>query len=291
MPIINQDIAAASVTTPPTGNTTFFTDAGLAYIKQDSGTVLPIGGLTPSGVTAGSYTSCDLTVDVNGIITAAANGGSASPLTTKGDLYTFSTVNDRLGVGTDGQVLTADSAEATGLKWATGGGSAGGADTQIQFNSVGAFAGDAEFVYTNSGGIATFALGNGMTVDPLISLTNSAGSNTYIDAGVSETVFGRNTRRILRIVDSGSKQKVTVGGINEAYVKMGYSGQATLVGGTVNISVTGVTSSWYIFVTVKTLGTVSVPKAMLAVPSANAIDITSADATDTSVVAWVAYSN
>lgn len=43
----------------------------------------------------------------------------ASPLTTKGDLYTFSTTNARLGVGTNGQVLTADSAEATGLKWAT----------------------------------------------------------------------------------------------------------------------------------------------------------------------------
>lgn len=45
--------------------------------------------------------------------------GGSSPLTTKGDLYTFSTVDARLGVGTNGQVLTADSVEATGLKWAT----------------------------------------------------------------------------------------------------------------------------------------------------------------------------
>lgn len=42
-----------------------------------------------------------------------------SPLTTKGDLYTFSTVDARLAVGANGTVLTADSAEATGLKWAT----------------------------------------------------------------------------------------------------------------------------------------------------------------------------
>jgi hypothetical protein len=42
-----------------------------------------------------------------------------SPLTTKGDLFTFSTVNARLGVGANGTVLTADSAEATGLKWAS----------------------------------------------------------------------------------------------------------------------------------------------------------------------------
>jgi hypothetical protein len=43
----------------------------------------------------------------------------ASPLTTKGDLYTYSTTNARLGVGTNGQILTADSTEATGIKWAT----------------------------------------------------------------------------------------------------------------------------------------------------------------------------
>jgi hypothetical protein len=49
-------------------------------------------------------------------------GGSASPLTTKGDLYTYSTADARLGVGTNGQVLTADSAEATGLKWAAAAG-------------------------------------------------------------------------------------------------------------------------------------------------------------------------
>ena len=42
-----------------------------------------------------------------------------SPLTTKGDIVTYSTLNARLAVGTNGQVLTADSAEATGLKWAT----------------------------------------------------------------------------------------------------------------------------------------------------------------------------
>jgi hypothetical protein len=46
-------------------------------------------------------------------------GGGSSPLTTKGDVYTYSTTDARLGVGANGTVLTADSVETTGLKWVT----------------------------------------------------------------------------------------------------------------------------------------------------------------------------
>jgi hypothetical protein len=52
-------------------------------------------------------------------------GGGSSPLTTKGDLYTYSTTDARLGVGTNGQILTADSTAATGLKWASPAGGGG----------------------------------------------------------------------------------------------------------------------------------------------------------------------
>jgi len=44
---------------------------------------------------------------------------SNPPLTTKGDLYGFSTVPARVPVGTNGQVLTADSTATNGLAWAT----------------------------------------------------------------------------------------------------------------------------------------------------------------------------
>lgn len=63
-----------------------------------------------------------------------ALGGSASPLTTKGDLYGYSTTNARVAVGTNGQVLTADSTAATGVKWAT---AASGATNWTLLNSGG----------------------------------------------------------------------------------------------------------------------------------------------------------
>ena len=71
-------------------------DGGVAkaYVEWDDGTVLEIGAASPS------------------------------PLTTKGDLFGFDTGDARIPVGADGLVLTADSAEALGLKWAAAGGTA-----------------------------------------------------------------------------------------------------------------------------------------------------------------------
>jgi len=50
--------------------------------------------------------------------TAVGGGGLSSPLTTKGDVWGYSTTNARIPVGSNGTVLTADSAETLGVKWA-----------------------------------------------------------------------------------------------------------------------------------------------------------------------------
>jgi hypothetical protein len=76
---------------------------------------LPTGALSIGGFSGAGTAGQVLTSAGSG---AAAAWANPSPLTTKGDLYTFSTTNARLAKGTDGYVLTADSAEATGLKWA-----------------------------------------------------------------------------------------------------------------------------------------------------------------------------
>ena len=109
---------------------------------------------TASGLTAGNVTTnANLTGDVTSsgnattiatdavdisMLSASGTAGSttflrgdnawavvdASPLTTKGDVYTYDTGNQRLAVGADGLVLKADSSTATGLAWGSGGGGA-----------------------------------------------------------------------------------------------------------------------------------------------------------------------
>jgi hypothetical protein len=61
--------------------------------------------------------------DTNQVLTYSGSAwvavGGGSPLTTKGDLYGFSTVDARIPIGSNNQVLTADSTQALGLKWAS----------------------------------------------------------------------------------------------------------------------------------------------------------------------------
>ena len=51
--------------------------------------------------------------------TSWVSAGISSPRTTKGDLWGFDTAGNRIPVGSNNQVLTADSTQVLGLKWAT----------------------------------------------------------------------------------------------------------------------------------------------------------------------------
>lgn len=49
----------------------------------------------------------------------ALSATSFSPLTTKGDLWGYSTLNARIPIGTNNQIFTPDSTQALGVKWTT----------------------------------------------------------------------------------------------------------------------------------------------------------------------------
>lgn len=80
----------------------------------------------------------------------SAGGGSSSPLTTKGDVWGYSTVDARVPVGTNGQVLTADSTQALGIKWANVTATPAGSNTQLQFNNSGSLGADAKLSWNNT---------------------------------------------------------------------------------------------------------------------------------------------
>ena len=165
------------------------------------------GGTTGQILSKASNTDLDYTWinndqgDITGITTGATSGltggvtsGTADlkfNTTAKGGLLvgTGSGTVSELGVGTNGQVLTADSTTATGLKWATAGG--GGKLLQV--------------VTAASTGY--------------VAITSS---NTYADANLSATITPTlNTSKIMVLVTQGfGSYQNTASVKNNAYAKI-----------------------------------------------------------------------
>ena len=104
---------------------------------------------------------------------APVGGGTVSPLTTKGDLYTFSVANARLPVGLNGTVLVADSSTLTGLNWLSVPGVSGSVTG---------------FTFTNANGVS----GTVATPTTTPNLTLSLGAITPTSVAASGTVTGSN---------------------------------------------------------------------------------------------------
>ena len=111
-----------------TVNTGLF-DAGDTLVIQNRGA----GAVTVTAGTATVNTSATLVlsqydagtlyfISASAAIFFNTDAGGGSPLTTKGDLYGFSTSDARIPIGANGTILTADSNESLGLKWAAAAG-------------------------------------------------------------------------------------------------------------------------------------------------------------------------
>jgi hypothetical protein len=218
--------ATPTWTTPTTGTVTSVSGTGTVNGISLSGTVTSSGDLTLGG----ALTGVDLTSQVTGTL-PIANGGTGqttavaafdalAPTTTKGDLIVSDgTDNIRLAVGVDNYVLTADSTETSGIKWALASGSGATItnDTTTSTNVFPTFAdatsgalsdiytSDAKYLYKPSTGELTsehFVAGNGIFVNSLTidtSYTIAAGTSG-MSAGPVTVASGTTVT-----VSSGSK--------------------------------------------------------------------------------------
>lgn len=198
-------VATASATTTrfPAGTNTQViransaTSTGLEYhtlVAADVGAVPTTRNVnTSSGLAGGGALSADLTLTpvygtaantiTQGNDTRVVNAQQVTVLTSKADLYvaTAASTVTREPVGSDGQVLTADSTQTTGIKWAT--------PTAAPVTSVNGHVG---VVVLTSADTGSQALSTVTTLGDLFVATGSA-TTTRLPAGTNTQVIRANS--------------------------------------------------------------------------------------------------
>jgi len=147
---------------------------------------------------SGTLGSIDLTKQVTGAL-PIANGGTAAtkadaafdalaPTTTEGDIILRgASSNGRLAIGTKDYVLTSTGTTAA---WAaaTGGGTPGGSDTQVQFNDGGVFGGDSGLTFDKTNNALTVGGATVTTSNPVINATQTWNAGAVTFTGISLNV-------------------------------------------------------------------------------------------------------
>jgi hypothetical protein len=241
---VRRSLAATWTSTNPTlaaGEIGFETDTGKFKIGTGSSTWTALsyagGAGTISGVTAGTGISGGGT---SGAVTVT--NSMATAITTKGDLVpgTGSGTFARVGVGTNGQVLTADSTAATGMKWAGSGITwtqrmvgTGAAFNQIAYNGTNLWVavGNSGQLYSSSDGTTWTSRTSGFGAQPIYdvffgnSLWVAVGGNGVITTSPDGTTW---TARTANMSTNTISQVIYA---NSLWVAVGDGGGSTNTGG------------------------------------------------------------
>ena len=169
-------------------------------------------------------------------------------ITTKGDIITYSTTPIRLGVGANNTVLTADSTQASGIKWATPSASATFSTQTVSITSDFTttsttfvdVTGMTVTVATRTGGIATTEfnvsatlsaidayfiqiVSSGSAVQPLQHTNPGLGYYAILHLSEASTLDGRVVKLQARINSTGT---LTISGAvtTRSYIKVSESG-------------------------------------------------------------------
>ena len=217
--VANEISAIAAKSTPVAGDVIIIENSESGYAKNKVGlSSLFLHDHDHSGAVSGDGGKIDhgdldgLTADDHTQYTKKAT------LTTKGDLYVATAAGSitRLGVGTDASVLTADSSETAGVKWATPTGGSNdmvAIDADATANYLGAAATDGvlrantTLDYTDNGDYITLGLDSGLKsqYDTAYSHSqdNSQAHSDYLVNNADDTTTGELTTGGL-IVDTNT---------------------------------------------------------------------------------------
>jgi hypothetical protein len=169
-------------------------------------------------------------------------GIGASPLTTKGDVYTYSTTDARLAVGANDTVLTADSSTATGLKWSSPASTSitwtarYGHNTtlyQIAYNGTNLYVGVGSnaLLFTSTDGITWTARTSGFGANDIFSVAYGNGLFVAVGGNGTITTSTDGITWTARTSNMGSNQINHVVYANSIWVAVGRGGGGTNTGG------------------------------------------------------------
>lgn len=180
-----QGVVTVNAINTLTGDVTASTASGsqskvTSLVATSNATLVTLSALTTAtaltsvgtiGTGAWQGTAVAIAYGGTGQATAAAAFNALSPLTTKGDILGYGTGNARLGVGTNGQCVVADSSQTLGIKWGSPAGT---------------------FAYLSSNTSAYGGTNSTLSFTGADCLVSGVGAGAALTSGTDNTLLGYN---------------------------------------------------------------------------------------------------